>query len=211
MTIRWLALAGVSLAFGLGLTGCKQASGPPAAPPPAPQPPVHIFAAHDSPVTVEGGSVHSQYNNQQGWTKVSNKHYTTTTTNYNQIFGDGITWDTPLPPSMATWTINISTANKSNAVTITTDAGCSPDAPCTLHLQTEPGSRWHVNKRNQLRYHDKTCDGASDTSTGEDSDCDFFQTVSITYTAAGTTGTSNGTCNDPDYGAGYCMIGVGKP
>jgi hypothetical protein len=156
-----------------------------------------------------------QYNTNQGWAPVpigSNRHYTTTTTNYNQVFYGGITWDTQPPALMDTWTINISSPNNKNAVVIRSDAACLPgsaSASCTVHLETEPHSRWHVNGRKQLRYHNNNCDGSSATSTGEDSDCDFFQNVSITYTGS-TSGTSNGTCSDAEYGPGYCIIGIGK-
>jgi hypothetical protein len=219
MMIKWLALAGMSLVMSLDLAGCNKSAAPPA---PAPAQPSRRFDAHDSPVTVEGGSIHAQGTNTPAKVDKDITHYTTTTTNFDQLYINGVVnWTTTAPPVPAPfpdpiqgWTkITIATDQIPNAVTITHDPPPSCTAAnCTIHLQTDAKSRWHLNKRNQLRYHngDNKCDGPGEGGKGEDSDCDFFSNVSVTYDDGTGTKTVTGTCNDPEYGQGYCMLGIGK-
>lgn len=224
MMTKWLALAGSSLAISLSLTGCNQAPGP-TAPPPAPKPPDRTFDAHDSPVTVEGGSIHAQGTNTPVKVDNDKTHYTTTTTNFDQIYIAGIVnWTTtaptpgpaptPFPNPIQGWTtITIATDLLPTAVTITHDppASCTA-ASCTIHLRTDQNSRWHLNNKRQLRYHNVSdaCDGPGEGGKGENSDCDSFVHVSVTYTGASGTKTVTGDCNDSEYGQGYCMIGIGR-
>jgi hypothetical protein len=207
-----LAVAGTSLAIGLGLTGCNTKSEPPAPPPPAPKPPVK-FDARDSPVTVEGGSIHAQ---AVKWTKGDKRNYTGTTTNYDQLYVDGVVWSGAsgsVPSPITGWKqITIASDSKTDAATITPDGTCVPTGSCVLHFVAGQKSRWHVNKRNQLRYHDNDCDTDTEDGKCENSDCDFFWTITVLYSDGnGNPVTATGSCNDPSYGPGYCMIGIGKP
>ena len=173
------------------------------------------LASSDSPVEVCGGSIYMKIAPGQKWTEgADEQHYTAPMpANPGELHTKGVDTAAASIPDLKGWVITLSSRDKGKSekqdqVTICSDSTCSGASfDSVTYFNTKPDSRWTVDTNtNQLRFHDKACDGGS--GPGEDRTCDFLFRATIESPKG--TKLPSGLC-ERWYGAGHCKIGIGPP
>jgi hypothetical protein len=172
-----------------------------------------LHGSSGSPIEVVGGSIYVLGSGQQWNRQGSDQLYTTAMpASPGEIHTKGVGSDSAIP-DLKGWVITLSSRDpaknrKPEEISICSDQACDGNELSQLiYLNTKSDSRWAVNDKGELHFHDKTCDGDTGTTPEkEDRTCDFL--VDVTIESPRGTVVASGACKRW-FGSGHCKIGIG--
>jgi hypothetical protein len=189
---------------------------------PPPPPPPFASGSHDSPIDVNGGSIHISDNDPAGIVPCPpDNQVLCAFSNYPTVLSFTGVAGYQLPPTVTGWEITLSNKDKNNprypnAITLCTDINCSlaPPQNKTIYIKVRGDSKWLIPpsttaaKPKEVDFHDYT--HCTKDPGAEDPDCDHLVDVTLKFAGVSYPGGVAPALSCNNGTAGHCNIHIGK-